>query len=994
MLRGTSGAGKTVAMQQEEARLKATGRRTHWFDLASYTEVPWSDIAKAAATADSPCLFIDGADIVLSWQPALLVQLGRFIAELHDAGRVFSSRIAIRAGIAATALVERLRESFGAQALELQLAPLSLTDVRLAALAEGIDHARFLEYVDALGTGPLAAQPPTLRMLFVVWQRAAAMPIRREVLYTEGCLELFREVDPVRTDMGGGDDPKFIGAFSPEERMAVACRIASLMVFSNKAVLDLQTERDGTDPVLFAQDLVGGVEPTERDHTPVTLQAIREVVRTGLFRSDGVDRFTFAHPSFMDFLAARFVLIHKMTAEQVMPLLVTQGVAASRQIGGDRIEVASWLAADSAELFDLLADLDPEVLLRSKIPARRNAQRMKLAEALLRASVEGKLDLDELELTQHLVLVSNPALAARISEVVCDRSLPLAQRKFAIRLVEYCGGDSVAPDLIEVASNSSEDFDLRFSALVSLKHVDIKDHGDALIALARAGLVGDRDHQLRAMALRLVYPSLIDTAAAIRMLVPFRAEAFGSPYDVFCLWIGRNFPAGDLVGALRALADVAQRRYGRKDNPRNLVLLIGAIAKRAFARLAEADVREALATMIVAIPDNFDWATWSDTLHIRGMPSAATTPLRRKLLMAILKIATSGSIAKPLLEIPFLVRDGDLAWLCAKACSSSIAADATISSTLAVEVARAMPGRGIRSKLQKAGLRPAHVRQVMQAAIAMPPLFARWRPPKYIKDESEQLIASLESSLAPSTRDPLIHMAIDMRLARLQQAAAGRAPAAPLEPKALLQLAENGARRLVRNSLDLLDLTVESLRRFEKRLKGETPIVRALWDENGGEPEPKGETFLSDMLVDHLRIDLKHRAVVADREVEIRPRLQETPGERTDIRIQAFKKDASGSGHHEIADLIVEVKGCWNKDVFTSMKSQLHDRYLKSTSDKVAAYVVGWYVCNAWKTPRVAGLVERKARARRDAQRKLDSQALKLAGVATIKAIILDATLS
>jgi hypothetical protein len=135
--------------------------------------------------------------------------------------------------------------------------------------------------------------------------------------------------------------------------------------------------------------------------------------------------------------------------------------------------------------------------------------------------------------------------------------------------------------------------------------------------------------------------------------------------------------------------------------------------------------------------------------------------------------------------------------------------------------------------------------------------------------------------------------------------------------------------------------------------------------------------------------------VVADREVQIRPRLRGTTGQRTDIRVQAFTIPGIDPRHREVASLTIEVKGCWNPDLYSAMKTQLKDRYLQTTGDHVGLYVVGWYVCPAWTSAKVAGLVPAAGNTQAALEEALRNQAESLSdGASKIEAFVIDATLN
>jgi hypothetical protein len=89
--------------------------------------------------------------------------------------------------------------------------------------------------------------------------------------------------------------------------------------------------------------------------------------------------------------------------------------------------------------------------------------------------------------------------------------------------------------------------------------------------------------------------------------------------------------------------------------------------------------------------------------------------------------------------------------------------------------------------------------------------------------------------------------------------------------------------------------------------------------------------------------DLQER-VVATREPQVRPsRSGLGIGPRNDLRVEI----PAGDGTLAVA-IIVEVKRCWHPKVFTAMRTQLADDYLKSAGLTHGVYVVGFYDAPDW----------------------------------------------
>jgi len=70
-------------------------------------------------------------------------------------------------------------------------------------------------------------------------------------------------------------------------------------------------------------------------------------------------------------------------------------------------------------------------------------------------------------------------------------------------------------------------------------------------------------------------------------------------------------------------------------------------------------------------------------------------------------------------------------------------------------------------------------------------------------------------------------------------------------------------------------------------------------------------------------------------------------GERTDIHVDAVTRGPKGKLYN-VLTVIIEVKGCWNKNLNTDMEEQLVKRYLKENSCRYGLYLIAWFYCDLW----------------------------------------------
>jgi len=170
----------------------------------------------------------------------------------------------------------------------------------------------------------------------------------------------------------------------------------------------------------------------------------------------------------------------------------------------------------------------------------------------------------------------------------------------------------------------------------------------------------------------------------------------------------------------------------------------------------------------------------------------------------------------------------------------------------------------------------------------------------------------------------------------------------PPRPASILKIARNRGVHLVQNGEQLMNVLIESLTRLETKLQGETSAAIDLWNEIGrGKYRPKDESRFSDYAKRHLEEDIKEKGIIVNREVEIRHGEGSGLGEKTDIHVDAVIRDKNREIYDSIT-VIIEVKGCWHKELKQAMKTQLVDRYLKDNRCQYGLYLVGWFDCAQW----------------------------------------------
>ncbi|HUU92792.1 MAG TPA: hypothetical protein VM238_16495 [Phycisphaerae bacterium] len=166
----------------------------------------------------------------------------------------------------------------------------------------------------------------------------------------------------------------------------------------------------------------------------------------------------------------------------------------------------------------------------------------------------------------------------------------------------------------------------------------------------------------------------------------------------------------------------------------------------------------------------------------------------------------------------------------------------------------------------------------------------------------------------------------------------------PASPEQVIALGQDRQRRYVQNGQQLLKVLYEALQRLQELLHGET-AAQDLWDNRGNTRHPiwcpVDEGRLSDWVARNLRVYVADRGIVVNREVHIRR------GQATDIHVDALVP-GEGNQTPSAVSAIIEVKGCYHRELETAMETQLVHRYLKDNQCPHGLYLVGWFNCGPW----------------------------------------------
>lgn len=603
-------------------------------------------------------LFLDDLDEGMLSIPTLArflsVEFGRYREHLSR----LCLRITCRTAEWPALLEDQLGDLWGDTNVHVfRLAPLRRDDVRVAAQMHELDADRFLEEVDRKAAVPLANRPITLRFLFNLYGKHGTFPSTHLSLYEDGCRILCEEVNQSR------QSARRTGNFTVKQRLAAAARLAYLMIFTNRSDVwhgvDLG---DVPKESLQFYECTGGTE--DPDETHVSEPLLDEASTTALFSSRGPDQREWAHRTYAEFLAARYLTNHQLSLPQLMTLFLHTD-ASERRFVPQLHGTAAWLATMQPAVFRAILEIDPEILLQSDVATADEQDRAALVTALLTLEPEERLRNMNMHLGQQYGKLLHPGLGAQLAAVMSDRALGITRRVVPIEIAVACHLQMLSPQLAALALDPSETRIVREAAAQSVAQIGDEVSKARLKPLAVGQNADDPDDELKGHSLHAIWPAHVTAEELFTALTPPRREDFVGAYHTFLFsqvvpyleradlsvavhWVEQHPPRvtmQGLEGEFKPLADdIIRLALEQLEEPGVLT----AVAHLILSRLLQSDLIFGLT------PAEQETARWLDD-----------DETRHRLLEAVLPILaphTSDSMVWYVAKPPLLL-SRDLSWL-------------------------------------------------------------------------------------------------------------------------------------------------------------------------------------------------------------------------------------------------------------------------------------------------------------------------------------------
>ncbi len=434
-------------------------------------------------------------------------------------------RIACRTAGWPKSLEQELNQLWKDKALRVyELAPLRRIDVREAATKNNLVPEEFFVEVRRTQTTPFAIKPVTLDFLIDLYKQNQHLPQTQSELYLQGCQLLCKE----------SRNLELMRKLTFQKRMAIASRIAALTLFTNRSAIWTETEQGNMpDGDITIEQMCGGQDSADMNGLPKEFEVerpeIEETLATGLFSARGVGRIGWAHQSYADYLAAKYLKDRKLELPQMMSL-ITHPDDPEKHLVPQLYEAAAWLGTMDSGVFQEIMRTDPDVLLLSDVASVDEANRAALVEELLKLINEGKINTWSYRQYSKL---KHSNIEQQLRLYLRDKSKTTDAHKVAIEIAESCNVRLLQQYLVDIALETTESIEVRENAARAVSSIGDEHTKKLLKPLATGDAGEDPRDQLKGYGLKAIWPEGISAQELFTLLTPPKQNNYFGAYNKF-----------------------------------------------------------------------------------------------------------------------------------------------------------------------------------------------------------------------------------------------------------------------------------------------------------------------------------------------------------------------------------------------------------------------------------------------------------------------------
>ncbi len=534
VLLGEAGSGKSVTILNELDRKD----NTIYHNLAEYSDesrlicdVFMSNRFTQWKSSGEPlALYLDDFDVAFRNIKTLPLILKRQLNTIKDLSSLLSLRLICRSGYWTNDLDEFLKMYFGEDNHEIfQIAPLSKNDILCLVDDEKINTS-FIDDVISHEVQPFAVNPVSLKLLITDYKQNKHLSITRSQLYENGCKALCSEPKEYRQFQNPS-------SLSVDKSLAIASRIAALMVFCNKSHIDIRQNPPYDERRLTLIDIQEGLENTDKYSFLFTQPDIIEVVtNTSLFSYLNKYSYSFYHWSYAEYLAARFILNHEFSIEQILSLITVSsdndGMVVEQVKG-----TASWLGTLSQSLLEINIKQDPLSILAGDLLNESEKYKCQLIESLFEKLATVTITDGNWNLRYQYYKLNYSGLSDQIRPYLMNKENNFLTKRVAVDIIESCELRELSSDLLTIAMDKSADQYLRGRVIHTLAELGNEEERRSLKPYAIEPQDDDGDDEIKGAALKATWPDITSTAEVFDALTPFKKDSLIGSYKMFINYI-------------------------------------------------------------------------------------------------------------------------------------------------------------------------------------------------------------------------------------------------------------------------------------------------------------------------------------------------------------------------------------------------------------------------------------------------------------------------
>lgn len=527
-LLGEPGIGKSKTIEQIHSVLKNNQQNTHLINLrlvndaATLQNLIFQDpVIQSWQNSDTKLeLFLDSYDEgLLGFENITAHIIDNFQKISTEKLQTLKLRVVCRTAELPQMLESELKRLFTQEKEDdkeicFELLILRHTDIQNVLIHEKISATEFMQQIEQHDLSAFVAIPVTFIMLINLFKQSNSLPHGKWEIFSNGLLHLAKEQSQQRNTIGK------IGALLPDDRLVLASKTAFYFLFANKHTFLFD---DATLLLESSDDLQSNLIASQ--------EHIKELINTSLFAARENGRFGFVHRTFIDFLAAKYILDNNISIDLIMPMLIDMK-SPNKRVFSQLIEIGSWLGTQKSEYFEILKNYNPDVIVQGDLTKLSDRQKDELVQQCLKA-----IDYELINELQYNILKYFPKLLTKktqnlLKPYFLSSSRNIFSRRVAIEIATICEIKEVEKYIFQILHNSIEHLPLRISAIKYLSKLNSGTYTEELKYYA-TGIAVDQEDELKAYALKALFPKYISINEFLTFLQERKEKNIFGKYQRF-----------------------------------------------------------------------------------------------------------------------------------------------------------------------------------------------------------------------------------------------------------------------------------------------------------------------------------------------------------------------------------------------------------------------------------------------------------------------------